>query len=79
MAECGIPIWHQAKNRMVDVIVTTAGGVEEDLIKVRGPPHAAHYCGVSYRAIESRLRILCTCFVLCFLSASGRRTSETLR
>jgi len=43
MISCGVreSILYLVKNRMVDVIVTTAGGVEEDLIKCLAP----HYMG----------------------------------
>ena len=40
MISCGVreSLCLLAKHRMIDVVVTTAGGIEEDLIKVRAAP-----------------------------------------
>lgn len=49
----------QAKNKMVDIIVTTAGGVEEDLIKVSIRPLP---CSPSSLMAVPRLVLLLLCF-----------------
>lgn len=53
MISCGVreSILYLAKNRMIDCIVTTCGGIEEDFMKCMAPSYLSkfHYDGVEFR------------------------------
>ena len=60
MASSGVreQICYLVKHQMVDVVVTSAGGVEEDLIKVLPPPLCSqpqHRLGTCWKAFKGLL------------------------